>query len=87
MKSLIVDNYQLKTRLKDYLSENLFAAENCLQKNCRFIFEGNKICNDMAWMMKILPYIAIYFNVNRKELLKLWIKDYGLQAMNIGEYF
>lgn len=80
MKHLIVDNRILCTEPNDENSQNYFRAAECFEQNRRFILVEGKEKNDVVWMMRILPYIAKYFNVDRKMLLKNWIEDYGLKV-------
>ena len=85
-KTLVVDNHILKTRPGDYKSENYFRAVDCLEDNRRIVMrraEGRCVTvNDTAWMMRILPYIANYFFVDRDLLLQYWSEDYAVKAMN-----
>lgn len=80
MNLLIVDNVVLKTYPTDENSENGFRAAECLEQNRRFIFKYSKEVNDTTWMMRILPSIAKYFNLNRHDVLKWWCAEHGLMA-------
>ena len=81
MTLLVIDDFVLLTRPSDENSENGFRATDCLEQNRRFIIKDGKRYNDTEWMMKILPHIAKYFKLDRKDILKWWAEEYGIKAI------
>lgn len=85
MNLLVVDNYALcGISPEDEGSGNIFQASTCLNNNRRTLlkelFEGRltRSQDDTNWFMRILPEIARYFNVPKKDLLNQWVKEYGV---------
>jgi hypothetical protein len=87
---LVINNICIGVAPEDKNSKNIFAASACVNNNRRVT--QTLICNrltnesgqtrwdtkeDTEWLMTMIPKIAKYFNVDRKDLLAQWIKEYG----------
>ncbi len=81
MKPIVVDGRVLYIERNDYHSGNGFAAAKRLNQNRRTKIDNGVITNDTPWMMRILPLIAEYFGLQRNDVLRWWMEDFGVATM------